>query len=63
MIATQTTPTTVPSLVDGKWEHLAGNSHPVFNPATGETIARLPYASGNHVNRAVEAAHAAFQQW
>jgi len=57
------TRTLVPSLVDGKWEHLNGVSHPVFNPATGKTIATLPYASAADVDKAVESAHAAFQQW
>jgi malonate-semialdehyde dehydrogenase (acetylating) / methylmalonate-semialdehyde dehydrogenase len=57
------TMTTVPSLVDGKWEQFTGSSHPVFNPATGEAIASLPHASTADVNRAVEAAHSAFRQW
>jgi malonate-semialdehyde dehydrogenase (acetylating)/methylmalonate-semialdehyde dehydrogenase len=63
MTATEATLKTVPCLVDGKWEELGGESHPVFNPAKGEEIARLPYASAADTNRAVEAAHAAFQQW
>ncbi len=63
MTTTEAILATVPSLVDGKWEPLTGRSHPVFNPATGETIATLPYASVADVNRAVEAAHAAFLQW
>jgi len=63
MTATETTLVTVPSLVGGNWENLAGDSHPVFNPATGEAIANVPYNSAADVKRAVEAAHVAFQQW
>jgi malonate-semialdehyde dehydrogenase (acetylating)/methylmalonate-semialdehyde dehydrogenase len=63
MTATETDLKTVPSLVNGRWEQLNGDAHPVFNPATGEQIARLPYASVAETNRAVEAAHAAFQSW
>ena len=63
MIATETTLTTVSSLVNGKWESGNGEAHPVFNPATGESIASLPYSSVADVNRAVESAHAAFQAW
>jgi malonate-semialdehyde dehydrogenase (acetylating)/methylmalonate-semialdehyde dehydrogenase len=61
MIATDVK--TVPSLLNGKWVETTGPSHPVFNPATGEEIARLPYATVAEVDRAVQAAHAAFRQW
>ena len=33
--------TTIPSLIGGKWQELTGESQPVINPATGETIARF----------------------
>ncbi len=61
MIATDVK--TVPSLLNGKWVETTGPSHPVFNPATGEEIARLPYATVAEVDRAVQSAHAAFRQW
>ena len=60
MTATDTLLTTVPSLVNGKWDHHGADLHPVFNPATGEAIAQVPYASVAETNRAVESAHAAF---
>lgn len=41
----------------------SGTSSAVFNPATGEEIARLPYATPAEVDRAVRAAHAAFRAW
>jgi malonate-semialdehyde dehydrogenase (acetylating)/methylmalonate-semialdehyde dehydrogenase len=53
----------VPALVNGEWADLNGALHPVYNPATGLEIARLPYATVADVDRAVQAAHAAFQQW
>ena len=36
---------------------------PVTNPATGEVIAEVPYATAADVDRAVRAAHAAFLKW
>ena len=63
MIATDTAVKTVHSLVNGKWVDLNGPSHPVYNPATGQEIARLPYATAADVDRAVHSAHAAFRQW
>ena len=35
----------------------------IVNPATGETIAQVPQASAEDVDRAVRAAHTAFQTW
>jgi malonate-semialdehyde dehydrogenase (acetylating) / methylmalonate-semialdehyde dehydrogenase len=64
MIATETAVKTVPFYVDGKWE-LPGNRllHPIHNPATGQVIARVPYATADDVDRAARAAHAAFLKW
>jgi malonate-semialdehyde dehydrogenase (acetylating)/methylmalonate-semialdehyde dehydrogenase len=53
----------VPSLIAGKWEASRAATHPVYNPATGEEIARLPYATVEDVDRAVRSAHAAFAAW
>jgi malonate-semialdehyde dehydrogenase (acetylating)/methylmalonate-semialdehyde dehydrogenase len=36
---------------------------PIINPATGETIALLPYAGAADVDRAAKAAHAAWLEW
>jgi malonate-semialdehyde dehydrogenase (acetylating)/methylmalonate-semialdehyde dehydrogenase len=50
--------------INGKWESgKAGSFHPVTNPATGEVIAEVPYAGAAEVDRAVQAAHAAFLKW
>ena len=61
MTAVETGSKTVSSLVDGKWAPLTGEQYPVFNPATGLEIARLPWATAAEVDRAVKAAHAAFK--
>jgi malonate-semialdehyde dehydrogenase (acetylating)/methylmalonate-semialdehyde dehydrogenase len=37
--------------------------HPITNPATGETIAHIPYSTAADVDRAVNAAHSAFLAW
>ena len=54
---------TVSSLVNGKWESSNQNLHPITNPATGETIAQLSYATSADVDRAAAAAHRAFLAW
>jgi betaine-aldehyde dehydrogenase len=40
-----------------------GETEPVINPATGETIALAPLSSAEDVDRAVRAARAAFPEW
>ncbi|HEY6391997.1 MAG TPA: aldehyde dehydrogenase family protein, partial [Bryobacteraceae bacterium] len=64
MIGTESALETVSFYVNGKWEG-AGNRtmQPVTNPATGAAIAQVAYASVADVDRAVEAAHAAFLKW
>jgi malonate-semialdehyde dehydrogenase (acetylating)/methylmalonate-semialdehyde dehydrogenase len=37
--------------------------HPVKNPATGEVLAEIPYATAEDVDRTVRAAHEAFLSW
>lgn len=37
--------------------------HPVTNPATGEVIAKIPYASAAEVDEAVRSAHEAYLKW
>jgi malonate-semialdehyde dehydrogenase (acetylating)/methylmalonate-semialdehyde dehydrogenase len=64
MIATETSVRTLKFFVNGKWEDAAATTaHPVTNPATGEVIARVPYASAAEVDRAVKLAHEAFLKW
>ncbi|MEO7001739.1 MAG: CoA-acylating methylmalonate-semialdehyde dehydrogenase [Ktedonobacterales bacterium] len=52
--------------IDGKWVAQAVTDEaiePVYNPATGELIARTPLATGAEVDAAVSAALAAFPAW
>jgi betaine-aldehyde dehydrogenase len=47
-------------------EHVAGSTgetEPILNPSTGEVIAHAPLSSAQDVNRAVDAAHDAFDEW
>src|SRR6185295_9457179 len=47
-------------------EHLKGTSRrhgPVFNPATGEIQAEVPFASGDELRKAVAAGLAVFPEW
>jgi 1-pyrroline dehydrogenase len=49
--------------IGGEWVDAAGDETlPVVNPATGETIAEIPRASEEDVDRAVRAAQAAFDR-
>jgi malonate-semialdehyde dehydrogenase (acetylating)/methylmalonate-semialdehyde dehydrogenase len=60
MIATET----VSFYIDGVWETPRSRTlEPVTNPATGARIAEVPYAAAADVDRAVQAAHAAFLKW
>jgi malonate-semialdehyde dehydrogenase (acetylating)/methylmalonate-semialdehyde dehydrogenase len=50
--------------VNGVWAPSASSTLiDVRNPATGETIARLPLSQRDEVDTAVQAAHAAYEQW
>ena len=50
--------------IGGVWERPASRSlHAVSNPATGATIAEVPYAEEADIDRAVRAAHEAFLRW
>src|SRR6266849_1379363 len=37
--------------------------HPIMNPATGQAIAEVPYATAEDVDRMARAAHEAFLKW
>jgi malonate-semialdehyde dehydrogenase (acetylating)/methylmalonate-semialdehyde dehydrogenase len=64
MIATATEVRTLAFYVNGRWEEAPGRSlHPITNPATGEVIARVPYAAAEDIDRAARAAHEAFLKW
>jgi malonate-semialdehyde dehydrogenase (acetylating)/methylmalonate-semialdehyde dehydrogenase len=64
MIATETATGTVSFYINGVWETPQGRKlEGVTNPATGARIAEVPYAVAADVDRAVQAAHAAFLKW
>lgn len=51
-------------LINGEWVGSAdGATMPVINPANGETVATIAQATRADVQRALEAAHAAFPGW
>ena len=56
--------TRLPNFINGQWTHSQGSEwRDVVNPATGETLAQVPLADAAEVNRAVDAAAAAFPEW
>jgi malonate-semialdehyde dehydrogenase (acetylating)/methylmalonate-semialdehyde dehydrogenase len=63
MALTETTIASAGFLIDGKWESPNRDLHNVVNPASGEVIAQVPYATLQDVDRAVKAAHNAFLEW
>ena len=55
---------TVSFYINGVWEKAEGRTMgAVTNPATGENIAMVPYATEADVDHAVRSAHAAFLKW
>ena len=63
MTATETAVRKLSFLSNGQWEAGSGTYHPITNPATGEVIAEVPYATADEVDRTVRAAHEAFLKW
>jgi malonate-semialdehyde dehydrogenase (acetylating)/methylmalonate-semialdehyde dehydrogenase len=56
--------TTCQCMIDGKWvEARTDRFGDVWNPSTGEVIARTPLCTAEDVDRAVQAAKAAFPAW
>ena len=50
--------------IDGKWVNAdSGDTRPVLNPATGETIANIAKCGTAETRRAIEAAGRAFETW
>jgi succinate-semialdehyde dehydrogenase / glutarate-semialdehyde dehydrogenase len=50
--------------VDGKWiDADSGETFPVLNPATGETVGEVPRLGAAETRRAIEAAERAFPVW
>src|SRR3982750_1498278 len=64
MIAAESTVGTVSFYINGVWEKPDGrSSQSVMNPATGATIAEVPFATAADIDRAVRTAHEAFLKW
>ena len=54
----------VRNYIDGTWrESAASELIEVFNPATGEVLARTPISPKDEVDQAASAAASAFQDW
>ena len=50
-------------LIDGAFVTGEGEAERVLNPSTGEVIASVPEASPDQIQKAVSAAHRAFDAW
>lgn len=50
-------------LIDGVFETGEGAEEAILNPATGETVVKIPSASTGQVDQAVTAARRAFETW
>ncbi len=62
--ATQTKADTLPILRGGKWvEPKSTRTGDVFNPSTGQVIARVPFCDAKQTGEVVEAAAAALPAW
>jgi betaine-aldehyde dehydrogenase len=59
-----TATSTLQNFIDGSFvDPVEGQTEPVLNPATGEVIAQAPLSTAADVDRAVNAARGAFEQW
>lgn len=56
-------PTLLHHWIDGEPVTGTGETGPVYNPATGAVASRVPLASGGDVDRAVQSAARAFEEW
>ena len=51
-------------LINGEWvESKTTEWQDIVNPATQQVLARVPFATADEVNAAIDAAHRAFQAW
>jgi malonate-semialdehyde dehydrogenase (acetylating)/methylmalonate-semialdehyde dehydrogenase len=53
----------IPALIGSKWQRFDRETLPVFNPATGEEIERVPLLGPEDVDLAVRAAASAQREW
>lgn len=49
--------------INGQWEDWSGDTLDVYEAATGEVMAKVPAAGRADMERAIEAAHNAFESW
>jgi malonate-semialdehyde dehydrogenase (acetylating)/methylmalonate-semialdehyde dehydrogenase len=64
MTASETAVRTIQFYTNGNWHDAPERDlHPITNPATGQVIAQVPYATSEDVDRTARAAHAAFLKW
>lgn len=55
---------TVKNYINGRWQESKASEYaPVKNPATDETLSRVPLTPTEEVNQAVQAAAAAYPEW
>ncbi|WP_121411857.1 aldehyde dehydrogenase family protein, partial [Pseudomonas aeruginosa] len=54
---------TLHHLINGEMVADNGRSADVFNPSTGEAIHKVPLADGKTLQKAIDAARAAFPAW
>jgi malonate-semialdehyde dehydrogenase (acetylating)/methylmalonate-semialdehyde dehydrogenase len=63
-MAVETAVRTIKNYIGGAWiDAEAGDTLDVTNPATGETLAQVPFSGASDVDRAVRAAREAFPGW
>jgi len=53
----------IQNLIGGTWAEANGETLPVFNPATGDEIERVPLSGAPEVDGAVQTAMRAYQSW
>ena len=54
---------TLQNYIDGKWQTPSADLLDVINPAVGEVLARVPLSPASEIDRAAQAAAAAFPGW
>ena len=53
----------IPNLIGQRWVRPERDTLPVYNPATGEVIEQVPLSGPREIDRAVQAAASAFENW
>src|SRR3972149_3680431 len=53
----------IPNLIGQRWVCPERDTLPVYNPATGEVIEQVPLSGPREIDRAVQAAASAFENW